>query len=90
MPDSHSFAPAYDARLDNPRTRAPQSREGILGTADGGEVDNDSFNPSSHTVDEVKAYVTENPDYLTEILEAEQEGKARVTLIEWLDTFGES
>ena len=88
MPDSYSYA-SDPSHGRNRRSRVP-SREGILGTADGGEVDNDSFVPSAHTVDEVKAYVEANPDYLTEILEAEQEGKARVTLIEWLDTFGES
>jgi len=36
------------------------------------------------TVDEVKSYVREHPDWLAEIHAFEQEGKARVTLLEWL------
>ena len=50
----------------------------------------EDFDPSQHSVDEVKAYVEANPDFAADISEAEAAGKNRVTLVEWLDTYGES
>jgi hypothetical protein len=55
------------------------------------EVDaepDETFDPADHTVDEVKAWVEANPDYVTEVLEAEEGGKNRVTLVDWLNEFG--
>ena len=52
--------------------------------------DDDEFDPSKHSVEDVKAYVEANPDYAADISEAEASGKNRSTLIEWLDTYGES
>lgn len=51
-------------------------------TDDGGD-----FDPTDHTVDDVKAHVDANPDELDAILAAEQAGKARVTLVEWLEGY---
>ena len=48
----------------------------------GGEV----FDPSAHTVDDVKAYVTEHPDEVQAVYDAEVAGKARTSLLEWLTT----
>lgn len=43
------------------------------------------YDPSEHTVDEVKSYVEEHPDECEAVLDAEQEGKDRITLVEWLE-----
>jgi hypothetical protein len=42
------------------------------------------FDPGDYTIDEVKAYVGENPDQIEEVLAAEEAGKNRVTLVDWL------
>lgn len=44
------------------------------------------FDPGDHTVDEVKTYVAGHPDELTAATAAEQAGKQRSSLLEWLDT----
>jgi len=68
--------------------------EGISVVEGDGEDDeveaSDDFDPGEHTVDEVKAWVEANPDYATDVSEAEAAGKNRVTLVEWLDEFGET
>lgn len=43
------------------------------------------FDPAEHTVPEVKEFVEQHPDVREEVLQAEQEGKGRVTLIEALE-----
>jgi hypothetical protein len=43
-----------------------------------------AYDPSAHTVDEVKAHVEAHPDELDAIYDAEQSGKARTTLLDWL------
>lgn len=45
------------------------------------------YDPGAHTVQEVEDYVTENPDQRDAVWEAESEGKARVTLLTWLENF---
>jgi len=42
------------------------------------------YDPGAYTVDEVKAYVAEHPDELDATYSAEQSGKARTTLLDWL------
>jgi len=68
--------------------------EGISVVEGDGEDDevetSEDFDPGEHTVDEVKAWVEANPDYATDVSEAEAAGKNRVTLVEWLDEFGET
>jgi hypothetical protein len=44
-----------------------------------------AFDPAAHTVTEVIGYVEDNPDQREAILELEQEGKQRVTLINHLE-----
>src|SRR5262245_35538463 len=44
-----------------------------------------TYDPGEHTVDEVKEYVTANPDQADEVLAAEQAGQNRVTLVSWLE-----
>jgi hypothetical protein len=42
------------------------------------------FDPGAHTIDEVKAYVTDHPDDAQRVRAAELEGKARAKLLAWL------
>lgn len=42
------------------------------------------FDPSEHSIDEVKQYVTANPDEVQRIYDAEEAGKARKGLLTWL------
>ncbi|HKE74320.1 MAG TPA: hypothetical protein VKB57_11935, partial [Acidimicrobiales bacterium] len=46
------------------------------------------FDPGAHTIAEVQDYVTANPAELDAVYAAEQAGKARVTLLDWLRTSG--
>jgi hypothetical protein len=48
-------------------------------TAGGG-----SYDPGEHTVAEVLAYVAEHPDQADQVRAAEQDGKARTTLLDAL------
>lgn len=50
----------------------------------------ETFDPADHTVDDVKAWVEANPDYAADVLEAEEGGKNRVTLVDWLGEFGDT
>jgi hypothetical protein len=43
------------------------------------------FDPADHTVPEVQAYVTDNPDSVDDVRALEADGKARTTLLAWLD-----
>lgn len=43
------------------------------------------YDPGEHTVAEVQEYVNANPDQTDAVREAEAAGKARVTLLDWLD-----
>ena len=43
------------------------------------------FDPGAYTVAEVQDYVTANPDQAGAVREAEAAGKARTTLLAWLD-----
>lgn len=45
------------------------------------------FDPAEHTIPEVQAYVADNPDDAADIRDLEAAGKARSTLLTWLDTF---
>lgn len=62
------------ANADEPGAAAPE-----VAAAEEGPYD-----PGDHLVDDVKAYVTEHPDQRDEVLAAEEAGKNRVTLVEWL------
>jgi len=45
------------------------------------------YDPAAHSVDEVKEFVTEHPDEAQDIFDLEETGKARVTLLDWLNDF---
>lgn len=45
-----------------------------------------AFNPSKNNMDEVKDFVTANPDQIDAVLQAEEAGEGRKTLIEWLES----
>ena len=49
------------------------------------EETGEEFDPSDHNVDEVKAYVADNPDEVGAVLAAEKAGKNRSTLVEALE-----
>jgi hypothetical protein len=44
-----------------------------------------AYDPAENTVEHVKGHVGEFPDDLDRVLDAEREGKARTTLIAWLE-----
>ena len=46
------------------------------------------FDPGDHTVDEVKTHVEANPDQTAAVTKAEESGKARSSLLDWLATQG--
>lgn len=43
-----------------------------------------TYDPAEYTVPEVKAWVAEHPDQVQTVLEAEEAGKNRTTLTDWL------
>jgi hypothetical protein len=53
---------------------------------DGGD-EGDFFDPGNFTVQEVEDYVNANPDQAIDVLDAEEAGKNRVTLVAWLESF---
>jgi hypothetical protein len=44
------------------------------------------YDPGAHTVPEVEQFAQDNPDQLEEIIAAEEAGKARVTLLSFLES----
>ena len=68
--------------------RVPVETEPQHATREAPEAEEaEEFDPGEHTVDEVKDYVTEHPDEVDDVHAAEDEGKARVTLLTWLEEF---
>jgi hypothetical protein len=48
-------------------------------------VDEDAaFDPGAHSIADVKAYIDEHPDEVQRVYDAESEGKARTSLLDWL------
>jgi hypothetical protein len=92
VPNSTQFHPTYDQ--PNPRERKmpnwklDDATVAVVWDEDAPdepefEPDED-FDPAEHTIDEVKAFVADWPDSRADVLEAEEAGKNRVTLVEWL------
>jgi PKD repeat protein len=50
----------------------------------------EEYDPADHTVTEVIGYVEDNPEELEDVIEAEQAGKARVTLLTHLESMREA
>lgn len=48
------------------------------------------FDPADHNSDEVKAYVSENPDHAEAVLELEENGKARSGVMSFIENLIES
>lgn len=61
-----------DSNVDNP----PMANLGAP------QPDVEQFDPADHNVEEVLAYLDENPDQREAVIEAEQQGKNRVTITE--------
>lgn len=58
--------------------------EGIdLGTTYSQSEEGD-FDPSTRTIDQVKAYVNDHPDQVQAVYDAEVAGKNRTSLLDWL------
>lgn len=51
---------------------------------DAPEASSEAFDPSGHNIDEVKAYIGEHPDDVQRVYDAEEAGKARSSLLDWL------
>lgn len=64
-----------------PRMAAPPDEEEEVVGDDEEEI----FDPADYTVAEVEEYATENPDQIEDLIEAEEAGKNRSTLIAWLE-----
>lgn len=77
---------AYPVTVVATATAAPRMVEGGGEPPPDGEGDSLTvgFDPAAHTVDEVKDYATDHPDEIADLYDAEEAGKARVTLLEWL------
>ena len=64
------------------------NQEVVRGAPTGGqgspEPEPEAYDPSAFTVDEVKAYAEAHPEELDAIYAAEDAGKARTTLLDWL------
>ena len=63
-------APAQEAQVEVP------SQDAQMGVPVEGE-ESEAFDPGDHTVDEVLAYMDENPDQKDAVLKAEKAGKGR-------------
>jgi hypothetical protein len=57
--------------------------DAVVEVAEAAEV----FDPADHNVEDVKAYVRENPDQAAAITELELDGKARSGLLSFLEDF---
>lgn len=42
------------------------------------------FDPSTHTIDQVKTYINDHPDQVQAVYDAEVAGKNRTSLLDWL------
>lgn len=56
----------------------------VVSDEDAAPANDDTFDPTGHTIDEVKQYISDNPDDVQRVYDLEAEGKARSTLLEWL------
>jgi hypothetical protein len=57
----------------------------VLGGGEPAKASGDGgFDPADHTVDEVKDHVRSNPGEAEAVLESEESGEGRVTLVSWL------
>jgi len=45
------------------------------------DADTETFDPSTHTVADVEAYIAEHPDQEAAVLKAERKGKGRASLV---------
>ncbi len=87
MPNSYSIfrtepTDGPDRRLSPPADAVTESA-GVDATPESPPVEA-AFDPSAHTIDEVKAHLSENADQREAVLAAERGGKARTTLVDWL------
>lgn len=60
------------------------SPEELLGDPAPSSAGSATYDPGDHTVTDVKEWVTAHPDQRDAVLDAEEAGKNRSTLIQWL------
>jgi hypothetical protein len=86
--DQYPTAGTHSITITAVAGAGPTSGLMSAGEDDGDEGGSDlgvGFDPAAHNVDEVKAYADDHPDEIAGLLEAEQAGKARATLIGYLE-----
>ncbi|HEY9376668.1 MAG TPA: hypothetical protein VIQ02_06180 [Jiangellaceae bacterium] len=54
------------------------------------EPEPEEYDPGAHTIADVQKYVTEHPDELDAVYDAEENGKGRITLLDWLTAFADA
>ena len=69
------------------RDASGPAEEGTGGSGEG-PVTDAGFDPAEHTVSEVQEYVDAHPEERDSIRADEEQGKARVTLLDWFDETG--
>lgn len=95
MPNSVPVLPAYDHKRGAIVPRWKLEGSAVVDADDGPDDAPDvvephadgPFDPSAHTIDEVKAHVEAYPDNVEAVYDAEVDGKNRVTLVDWLTNF---
>jgi hypothetical protein len=81
-PTNGAYTTSATATAGTPRM-VEQSAPDEEGEEEASDVDV-GYDPAAHTIDEVKEFVTEHPEEISDIYDTEEAGKARVTLLEWL------
>lgn len=74
----------YLAQGDNRSVEPRQTQRNVESTTTGDVAG--AYDPSGYTIDDVKQYVTDNPDQLDAIRTAEESGKNRSGLMDWFST----
>lgn len=90
--EEHGDGEASDGYAPEPTADDVEGAEATTGAEDqdgsGAEAEveltDEVFDPEMHTVEEVKAFVTEHPELRTAVLAVEQDGRRRKSLIDWL------
>ena len=84
-PAGGTYTVSTTATAGMPRSLPPGGGEEPPPEDEGTEEVPVGYDPAAHTVGEVQEYVTEHPDQLEEMYEAEVAGKNRSTLVTWLE-----
>lgn len=76
-----------EERAETPPPPSPKAEQGQpSGDGEQGAYAEAGFDPAAHTVAEVEQYVADHPDEAEQILDLEEEGKNRTTLVSYLES----